>query len=554
MDKKSIITALVIASCSLGAVAQGATDAFTLSQNELRGTARYLSMGGAFGALGGDLSTLNQNPAGIGVYRSSEISATLDVDAQRFTMRGTGSDSYTHKQTRAACNNFGYVGAMQTGSDLMPYFQWGATYNRVNSFERYYRGYFPKINTSWSNYVATLSEGYTPQELLGTSSYDPFFNSNVPWISALAYNTMLINAAPTPAGSNQQYVGLFQSGSIGDAQVEVREKGYVDEYSINFGGNFANIVYWGLGFGITDLSYTQWSYYDEQISNARVPNADDSGLTNGAAEWGIENYQNVTGSGFNVKFGLIFKPVNEFRLGLAVHTPTWYNLNFVSNAWVDYGIGQIESDGHYTFDSYVDVNDYATTQEGYWTRKLKTPWRLMASAAGVIGGRFILSADYVYEAYPSMTVSDSYGEFEEITGDIKQYYQAAHELRLGAEFRVTPALSLRAGYGFKTTAAKEDAREGDDYIYTSGTQSIYEFAGNRRNFSLGVGYRFSSSFYVDLAYVHTTQANEWSAFSPSPRAYNGEALYELAANAAYGPRAQVVDTHNRFVLTLGCKF
>lgn len=553
MVKKITSAAIIMAICGLWASAQGATDAFTLSQNELRGTARYLSMGGAFGALGGDLSTLNQNPAGIGVYRSSEIGVTLDVDAQRFTMRNTGSSPYIHTQTRAACNNFGYVGALRTGYDLMPYFQWGATYNRVNSFERYYRGYFPQINTSWSNYVATLSEGYSTQQLLGTSSYDPFFDSNVSWISALAYNTMLINPSPFQSGSNQEYVGLFKADSSGNAQVEVREKGYVDEYSLNFGGNFANTVYWGLGFGITDLSYTQWSYYDEQISDAQVPNANDSGLMNGAAEWGIENYQNVSGTGFNVKFGLIFKPVNEFRLGLAVHSPTWYNLNFVSNAWIDYGLGQIESDGYYTYDSLVDENDYATTQEGYWTRKLKTPWRLMASAAGVVGGRFILSADYVYEAYPSMTVSDSYGAFDEITDDIKQYYQAAHELRLGAEFRVTPAFSLRAGYGFKSSAAKEDARNGYDYVYTSGTQSMYEFAGKRQNFSFGLGYRFSR-FYVDMAYVHTTQTNEWDAFSPSPRADNGNAMYELANNAVYGPHAQVVDTHNRFVLTLGCKF
>lgn len=553
MNKKFTLAAIIALSCSGMAGAQGATDAFRLSQTQLRGTARYLSMGGAFGALGGDLSTLNQNPAGIGVYRSSEIGATLDVDMQRFTMQNTGADPYTHSQTRAACNNFGYVGAVRTGSSLMPFFQWGVTYNRVNSFERYYRGYFPQIGTSWTNYVANLSEGYSTKSLLGTKDYDPFFDSDVPWISALAFNTMVMNASPYQQGTNQQYVGLFKDGSTGDAQVEVREKGYVDEYSINFGGNFANIVYWGLGFGITDLSYTQWSYYDEQVSDALVPNGNDSGLTNGAAEWGIENYNTVSGTGFNVKFGLIFKPVNEFRIGLAIHSPTWYHLNFSQNAWIDYGLGQIESDGYYTWDSQVDQNDFANTQEGYWSRKLKTPWRFMASAAGVIGGRFILSADYVYEAYPDMTVSDGGGEFTTISDDIHQYYQGSSELRLGAEVRVTPQFSLRAGYGYKATGAKQDARNGLDYVYTSGTQSIYEFAGNRQNFSFGLGYRFGG-FYVDAAYVHTTQTNEWDAFSPSPRANNGDAMYALAQNAAYGPHAQVKDTHNRLVFTLGFKF
>ena len=55
-----------------GVFAQSAIDAYRFSQPDLRGTARFMGMGGAFGALGGDLSTLSQNPAGIGVYRSNE--------------------------------------------------------------------------------------------------------------------------------------------------------------------------------------------------------------------------------------------------------------------------------------------------------------------------------------------------------------------------------------------------------------------------------------------------------------------------------------------------
>ena len=216
-------------------------------------------------------------------------------------------------------------------------------------------------------------------------------------------------------------------------------------------------------------------------------------------------------------------------------------------------MGQIESDGYYTFDSKVDDNDYATTTEGYWSRKFTSPWKLMASGAGVIAGRFILSADYVYEAYPEMSFSDRYGKFDEIAGDVKQYYKAAHEARVGAEFRVTPAFSVRAGYAWKSSAAQEAAKQGRNYIYTSGTQSLYEFDNDRHNITAGLGYRYGG-FYIDFAYVYTRKTSEWSAFSPTPRAHNGDSMYELDSSAAYGPNAQIVNVNNRFVLTLGCKF
>ena len=60
--KKVYVSILAAAIPAIG-LAQSAVDAYTLGTNEMRGTARFMSMGGAFTALGGDLSSLNQNPA-----------------------------------------------------------------------------------------------------------------------------------------------------------------------------------------------------------------------------------------------------------------------------------------------------------------------------------------------------------------------------------------------------------------------------------------------------------------------------------------------------------
>ena len=62
----------VLALCGGTAFSQSQLDAFKYSQTELNGTARYLGMGGAFGALGGDISAMNTNPAGLAIYKSSE--------------------------------------------------------------------------------------------------------------------------------------------------------------------------------------------------------------------------------------------------------------------------------------------------------------------------------------------------------------------------------------------------------------------------------------------------------------------------------------------------
>lgn len=548
MNMKKIIFTALAAGMPLMLFAQGAINAYQVSQNELRGTARFMSMGGAFGALGGDLSTMRQNPAGIGVYRRSEVGLTLDIDIQgsKFMSMGQSANS---SQTKVACDNFGYVGAVRLDNDLMPYFQWGVSYGRAMSFDRVYQGSIPSLSTSLSNYVANFSGDYSMGALIGNDTYDPFFDSNVSWMSALAANTYMINPVGVNPGNQARYEGLFGAGSSGDATVNVRERGYVDEYTINFGGNFANTVYWGLGFGITDLSFTQDSYYDEQIDNARIVNQEGNGISSvpGSAYFGLDNYQSVSGTGFNVKFGLIFKPVNEFRLGFAVHSPTWYSLTYNTNAWVDYvydGYDPANSQDYFYTNmpsespDYYD-NPYATSGQGYFDANIRTPWRIMVSAAGVVGGRAILSADYEYEAYNNMTVGDATGTFDDVTGDIKTYYQATNTLRLGAEFRVTPQLSLRAGYSYKSSPVKQAAYDNQEYVYTTGTNPMYTFDNSIQYVTCGIGYRFGG-FYVDAAYVHKHRESRWSAFTR----FDGNDV----------PSAKITDNNNHIVMSVGYKF
>lgn len=521
--------------------AQTAFDQYQISQNDLRGTARFMSMAGAFGALGGDLSTLTQNPGGIGVYRSSEVGITVDFNFQQSSTQPTAGNGYgvDNTQTKVYCNNFGYVGTVALPGSTMPYFNWGVTYSRAASFDRRYRGNLPTINGSLTNYVAgyTSAEAWTESELSAyQSNYNPYQDGMAPWMSILFYNNYLIN----PTGGNT-YGGLY-NGTAGYGEYEVSEKGYVDEYSINFGGNIANTVYWGMGIGVTDLNYTSDVFYQETYDPARVPNSDATGVTTGYGGYGLSSWRHIWGTGVNFKVGVIVKPINELRIGLAVHTPTYYNIQQEGMAVVDYDIN-----GQYYPDGYYAKTDYGYSDYFEW--KSRTPWRLIASAAGVIDGRFIISGDYEYRPYQAMWTQSYDGwDYTDVNDDINNYYQASNIVRLGAEFRVTPQVSLRAGYSYESTPVTTAMENGNLTAYTSGpddteTTPSYTLDKSTQYITAGLGYRYKG-FYIDAAYVHKHRASTFHGYT------------EVASDGSYtgSPSSNVTDNNNSLVLSIGYKF
>ena len=189
---------LSLLGCAPAMMAQSAIDAYNVSSTDLYGTARFQSMAGAFTALGGDISTMNQNPAGIGVYRSNDFNLSFDVDMQSAKTNAYGNKT-TLDKTFADFTNIGYVGAFSINNEVMPYLSFGVSYNRIASFNRRYSGYFNSINTSLSNYIAGISNGIAPEDLLfdNKSSYNPYFDSDCDWLSILSYNCLLYTS-PSP--------------------------------------------------------------------------------------------------------------------------------------------------------------------------------------------------------------------------------------------------------------------------------------------------------------------------------------------------------------------
>ena len=539
---KKLFFTLISISFATSAFAQTAVDAYQLSPSDLRGTARFMSMGGAFTALGGDISRLNQNPAGIGIYRKSEIGFSLDINMTSSDLQ-TPSGTFNDSKTHTFCNNFGYVGAISLDNEILKNFNWGVSYTRAASFNRSYRmgreGNYVTITNSLSNYIASFTSG-SPANLTDTDypdKFNPYFDGNADWLSILAYQGRIISY-----NGNNGYRGLWNNNTRGDMYNIVRERGYVDEYSIDFGGNLSDIVYWGVGFGITDIKFSQFYVYDEQLINASVPVGELGSAAGGSAygEGGytLESHKLITGSGFNFKTGVIVKPINELRLGIAVHTPTYYKLTQEFKGYLDYGFD-------YDAGGYIEGNQ--ETEFGFFDWKLQTPWKLMVGAAGVIGGRGIISADYEYAAYDKMEISDraDYYDYTAENEEIQTYYKPQHTVRLGAEFRVTPEFSVRAGYNIQKSAVEQEAYDGykstgESYeIITGGLNTSYSFDNKTDYITLGLGYRYKA-FYIDMAYVHKTRESAYHTYTN----YNNVNTYKY----------KLTTKEDNIVLTAGFKF
>ena len=574
---KKWFSLMACASLPISMFAQSVPTAATVSQNDLRGTARFMSMAGAFGALGGDLSCLSQNPGGIGVYRSNEVGITLGIDANESKSESNG-DATNVRNTKFSLNNVGGVFTLKLFSNSVPNINFGFTYNKAASFNRRFRGSIPQLRTSLSNYIAGVSNdaGLNETDVSYGNNYDPYNppigTRNVPWISVLGYYGFLTNPEGDP--DNPNWYGQFGEGTKGTGGFNVNERGSIDEFNIAIGGNINNIVFWGIDFGITSMDYKISSIWEESLKDAYVynPNTENVGIYD--ADWRMYDNYKLSGTGFNFKMGVIVKPIQELRLGLAFHTPTYYNLNETYyDEHIDYTY-PFKTSGNSTYanDGYPAVNDMS----------LRTPWRVIASVAGVIGQQLIISADYEWSSMKSVRYgnADNYGYYDPwwdwdnpwngwgdwygspakskstrannsrysytsandyANSKIKEIYTNTNTIRIGAEYRVIPSFSIRAGYSFKSSPVSKNAKNNRVAVPGTGILTNYSLDNSTNYITFGVGYKHKG-FYADMAYVYKHLSSEYYPFSID------------IADPASAPKAHVSIENSNIALSIGYKF
>ncbi|MDO5523041.1 MAG: outer membrane protein transport protein [Bacteroidia bacterium] len=512
---------------------QGEVEALNYSRNELYGTARSMAMGNAFGALGGDITGVFINPAGIGVYRSSEVVGTLG-----FMQNNANVGDINKNISDLSLHNLGFVGYFPLRNDVMPMINFGFSFNRQKTMKNEINGVGDGAS-SMVDYIVDRSYGINPVNLeMGENKPDPFLGPD--WLSVLAFNSWLINEHQA-ANGDYYYTPLNTGSGAPRQEIILSQRGYIDNYDFTIGTTLNNVLNIGLALNIFDISHYLFTDFLEDFNNS-------GGYT-------LNNEITTSGAGVGAKLGVIYRPVNAFRIGLAYHTPTWYSMSEIYQARLDDDLGAFVTDPDYEkgwVNSAKFRNDY----------NLKTPDKWVLSAAAVLGSNFILSADYELMNYTNMKLSvpsrpnlteeqkeiDAHW-YDEDNSYIKKDFKAASTVKVGAEYRFTPQFSGRLGYAWMQNPYDADfAQAGDAGI--SGSNTIYRIEGDTNYFTGGLGYRFNRNFYADLAVVYQTQEDQLYPF-PNLYNYNGDTRGELVIDAS--PFA-LKNTSVRGLLTLGYRF
>lgn len=524
MKKIVCLVASVLFLSGASAFAQGEMDAYKYSLGDLNGTARYLGMGGAFGALGGDASAMSSNPAGLGIYRSSEVVGTLSLSSIDTKSDWKGNVSKDDK-SKLSFDNFSYVGYFPTANES-GIMSWniGLSYNRLKNFNRNYRLSGSQAY-SLADYAAAASKGIPEDDLITTEGYDPYNNIDNPWMSVLGYQGGYFDSY-----ENGKYQSAFnESDDLGNvefygpdnATLNVSEKGAVDQYNFAIATNISNAVYLGATITVTDINYNIFTAYKELFKRG-----DYLFLNNGLT---------TEGTGYAINLGAVARPTDYLRVGIAYNSPTWYKMTDYFHAEAGTDIAKYNP----------SKMNGSTPDKVYADYKLRTPDKWIFSAAAIIGQYGLLSVDYELTNFKGMRLKDV-NDREMVANDfIKEDFGASGLLKVGGEFKVTPQFAVRAGAGWQSSPVKTALKNGDVEVITAGTLPHYTVDKGSDYITVGLGYRFTPNFYADLACVYKTYKED---------AYNFSRKFGNGLDFVDSDAISLKTNTTRVALTLGYKF
>jgi hypothetical protein len=502
--KKTLLivsTILLTASC----FAQEPVDALKFSWYAPGGTARIKAVGGAMGSLGGDITATFVNPAGLAFYKTGDFVFTPMYQFQKTKSNyiGTNTADKTNRfnwgttgfviggegNPRKNIRNVTFSFAMNRTAD----FNNDILYRGQNNASSFSQKYVDQLNNAGITNVDQAVNGFTNGASLLFNTY---------WIDTAGSVDHFITNAPVSSGLLQQYTAKTRGG--------------INDFALGVATNFNDKLMVGGSIGIPVLNYSRETEFVE---------ADATNNPNNKFDYGIFS-ENLTtkGVGVNAKLGLIYKPAEFWRVGLAIHSPTFYNLT--DTYYEDVTLNDDVADGQEWHDHSKSYNNDQANQFKY---DLMTPYRVIGSISYVIREiedvtrqRGFLTADVEYINYkassftandPGNTSESDKNYLKELNKAIDNAYKGTVNFRVGGELKFT-TIMFRLGAAY----------------YGNPYQDIHGEKGSKLNLSGGLGYR-DKGFFIDLTYVQAMNKDVQFAYRLANAPYYGANIKNSTGNA-----------------------
>ncbi len=489
-------------------VAQSDIDALRFSQTFEGGTARSLSMAGAFSSLGVDLSVLATNPAGIAFSRNSYFSITPQLGYTKtsslFNDAAYSEDDYNFK-----INNIGFTSTYLNNSSEKGWkaLSLGVAYNKLKNFNMSYVAQGNNTSSSMLDHFMYNSDG---------NISDNLYNNSALMRESYAWETFLLDL-DTENNPNLYYWNpIWADGKYGQLQQKTMEAiGNVGEYSFALAANFEDILYLGATLGIQSIYYKENTIYSEDDVNGNITEF---------KSFEMREMLQTTGTGYNFKFGIIVRPITSLRISAAFHTPTFYSIHD------NYSLG-MESHFDYAITESAAMDFYSKDAADVLIGELVSDYKLSSAPKFIAGASFIISnfglisMDYEYTDFSLMDMSASDYNYFNTNQFIAENYTVSHTIRLGTEIVAIPGIALRGGALYATMPQNF---VDDDYNRT------------RLAYSGGIGLNSESAF-LDLGLIYETF--KWQQYS-----------YTLPSDGAVPPLERVKYENFSFVATFGLRF
>jgi hypothetical protein len=497
--KKLILKSLILSVCAFTVKAQGTDPAYFnlrkfYSQDNL-GTARSQAMGGAFTALGGDLSNTYINPAGLGFYNRSEFSGTFNLLSKNTSANYIDTKTL-EKRSPLDLGQLGAVFSSKGTGTRIRRGNFGISYSTLASFANTYN--FSGINTSTSiaDGFAELANagGKSPQDIEKDYTSRGYAGTEY----EMAYMAYIIeyDAQNGKYFPNELSLPVKQQGQI-------YTTGNLGQINLAYGANFDDKTYLGASLGIQSLVYSSEMKFDEWFENNPEFNS----------RLYYENLLTARGTGANLGVGVIHRINDNFNVGFNVTTPT---LMKVTDSFQQYG-GSLEVNGGW--EDTQTGNDQLVYRV---TSPLKANLGLSTFLPNRIG---VISVEAEYVGYSNMNLKDKSNDQWSSSQKnlIQQNFRNVVNLKAGTEIRSGIA-RFRAGLNLINDPLKE--------------AQDFNIKKNRVVGSLGAGIR-NAKFFADLSI----------SMSKTTEAYNP---YALNTNEHYSVG---VSQNRTFVgLTIGSFF